>query len=1108
MNGSRMVRPKMKPKKLKSNLEIWECNVRGIRSKIHSLQWILNANQPDIIVVCETHLKDNQTCKLIGYQNFYHGRKVRQGGGIIVAVHATIAHQAVMVHKGEAEVISVRLSHTSVPVTVIAVYGKVGASRDQSDAEWDEILSQFRMAKARGDYVIVCGDLNRQVGDVIRNNKLTVDYGGRLVREELEQQDMVLLNSKTDRVVGGPATWVRPGNILQQQSAIDLWLSCQDLAEKVQQLTIDSDLKNTPYRVTKPGGRRKVTYTDHRMTSIIVKDINRPLPLEKYQAWSWKEANWNAYKESSRRSAGRFSRKIQNVQARAIANGENLEAEELDKIVENEMKKLAFKHFKKVTVKKGGDKRKDAERKEHEEEAEEALEARRLRFQIELDRIAEQGAHVGQIYKLREIIMGNKKKVQQTPAAIKDPDTGEEIYNTAGIKGAINRHVSKTLSDLEPEPRYAELAAARQEIIDAAAGREPEERIQFTEEDMVAVLSEMRKKNKSCHHPVTKLSEEFLKVLLAVYNLYAKKQAIPASFTETSLTMLKKPKGAASDLNSYRFIHTKKAVPRLMEALMTSKLKPKILQTVSKFQLGGMPGTRPEEHLYTIKVILNFLNRMGLPAWLAAYDMSKFFDVESHSDATVALVEAGVQGALMRLYQAVTSKNRMQVLTAVGATEWFGKGPLVPQGSSYGALLSALNLDTGLSATFSHLLDHISEIFGLPLLNLIFQDDIIKMSTSRYECQLSQHAVAETITSKQLRLNESKCKIIVCGTNAAAGRARREVENTPVVMNGTEVETVTNEKYLGDWLSSKTPSEAAWLTVSRREAEIRGPVQEVVKLSRDLRATFIGPTRVGLTLWNSVILQKLIHNCCTWIRMAQKTTRKLERIQLQFLKKLYSLPMSAPNAGTWWISGCLPLSWKVLSAKFKFVYHLTVRGSTSVAGRVWQLEKEGRLPGGLLTEITEANRLHNIPLPDLNLSKQEYGNAVNRAVFRAAYHAVREAVQGSSKCQLLWNNTYYGAELNDWHDKDSIHLAARAKLSCIPEFGGDWGRQEFCECGEADTFRHAASLTDQPACNRYTGVKAAHPNRLLDDNELLNFTKEVIRIREREQERDGLRAGG
>ena len=266
--------------------------------------------------------------------------------------------------------------------------------------------------------------------------------------------------------------------------------------------------------------------------------------------------------------------------------------------------------------------------------------------------------------------------------------------------------------------------------------------------------------------------------------------------------------------------------------------------------------------------------------------------------------------------------------------------------------------------------------------------------------------------------------------------------------------------------------------------------------TRDVRASFIGPIRIGLLLWNSVILQKVMHNCCTWIKMAQRTTRKLERIQLQFLKKLYSLPPTAPNAGTWWISGCLPLSWKVLAAKFKFVFHLTKRGPMSVAGKVWELEKSGHLPGGLFSELAEANRVHGIPLPDNNLDKKEYATQVNKSVFRAAARSVGEAVRASPKLQLLWQSEHYGAELNDWHNNADIQLAARAKLSCVPEFGGDWGRGELCECGERDTFRHAALPNDQVNCHKYDAARLSHPRREHDDYDLLKFTKEVLRIKE------------
>ena len=84
--------------------------------------------------------------------------------------------------------------------------------------------------------------------------------------------------------------------------------------------------------------------------------------------------------------------------------------------------------------------------------------------------------------------------------------------------------------------------------------------------------------------------------------------------------------GGPADLNGYRFIHQKHWLPRVYESMMTECIKPFILSKVSKYQLGGIPNSRPEEHLYTAKTLLNMMNKMGTPAWVSAFDMSKFFD--------------------------------------------------------------------------------------------------------------------------------------------------------------------------------------------------------------------------------------------------------------------------------------------------------------------------------------------------------------------------------------------------------------------------------------------------------------------------------------------------
>ena len=121
--------------------------------------------------------------------------------------------------------------------------------------------------------------------------------------------------------------------------------------------------------------------------------------------------------------------------------------------------------------------------------------------------------------------------------------------------------------------------------------------------------------------------------------------------------------------------------------------------------------------------------------------------------------------------------------------------------------------------------------------------------------------------------------------------------------------------------------------------------------------------------------------------------------------------------------------------------------------------------------------MHGIPMPNTQLGKEEYEGVVGRAVSRAAQLAVKAAIPDSNKLALLHDNTTYGAQLNDWHNLDDIKRVARAKLSCLPEFGGDWGRAEHCECGARDTFAHAA-MEDNGNCDRYRVTREAHRERL------------------------------
>ena len=140
-----------------------------------------------------------------------------------------------------------------------------------------------------------------------------------------------------------------------------------------------------------------------------------------------------------------------------LAEGGDDTVEKVDRAVCQMMKNLSYKCFKRVTVKIGGKKEAKVDRPADDED-EQILQRRREIFQSQMELIAREGAQMGQIYSLRQIICGNAKKVKQVPAAVRDSQTGDIQYEVDSIKKAVNDHVASTLTDRPPLPRYEAMA--------------------------------------------------------------------------------------------------------------------------------------------------------------------------------------------------------------------------------------------------------------------------------------------------------------------------------------------------------------------------------------------------------------------------------------------------------------------------------------------------------------------------------------------------------------------------------------------------------------------------------------------------------------------------
>ena len=84
-NKKKTRRGKSINKKLRDNLDIYYINIRGIKSKIESLESILDERKPDIVGIVETMLDSKDEIQIKGYKTFRNDRD-KDGGGVMVAV--------------------------------------------------------------------------------------------------------------------------------------------------------------------------------------------------------------------------------------------------------------------------------------------------------------------------------------------------------------------------------------------------------------------------------------------------------------------------------------------------------------------------------------------------------------------------------------------------------------------------------------------------------------------------------------------------------------------------------------------------------------------------------------------------------------------------------------------------------------------------------------------------------------------------------------------------------------------------------------------------------------------------------------------------------------
>ena len=122
-------------------------------------------------------------------------------------------------------------------------------------------------------------------------------------------------------------------------------------------------------------------------------------------------------------------------------------------------------------------------------------------------------------------------------------------------------------------------------------------------------------------------------------------------------------------------------MPRLVETLTADMMKDDIFKKCTKYQIGGVPGHRLEEHLVALKCIIGRYIAKGSGVIMQLVDIKKFFDKERLGTVMTSLSSANVNKKAYRCWYKLNQKTVFRVATPAGTTVSSEATDLVPQGS-------------------------------------------------------------------------------------------------------------------------------------------------------------------------------------------------------------------------------------------------------------------------------------------------------------------------------------------------------------------------------------------------------------------------------------------
>ena len=987
-------------KKFSKSLRFLGINAAGLHSKMLTFRKVLKDLKPSVFFIEETKLKDAGKIKLDNYIVFEKTRKTKiNGGGLAIGCIKELNPVWVKEAEDEVEALSIEVFVKKMKIRCCVAYGfQENEKNDKKEAFWSYLDDEVLEAKSSGAGLIIQFDGNLWAGNkIIPNDPRMQNKNGKLFEEFLSRNShLTVVNSL--EICQGLITRRRFRNDKLEESVLDFFVVCNLVLPHVTRMIIDED-KNyvlTNYKQVKTGG--KAADTDH---NILYMDVN----LKILTAKPVRRVIWN-FKNKICQETFKQETSNTNVFTDCFMNDWSIEKQILT--WKNALIASCNKAFKKIRVTKPkqlknipqkvyeliNTRNEVAKTKGNEKEvdflnekiSDVEAEINRNKIFKNFQEISQnpENVNLGKVWKVYNKMW---PKYAETLPTAKFNHNGRLTSAPVELKKLMSKEFKERLrtrpmrSDLD----YLKIKKKKLFQMKLKFATENSSK-QWTMVDLEQALKDL--KNNKSRDPEGFINEIFktnvigsdLKdSLLLMFNRLKKEKIIPKFMNKTYITTIPK-NGSRLKLENERGIFRVSVIRNILMRLIYNQNYPEIDRNISDCQMGGRKRKGCRNNIFIINGIIHdvMTSQKKHPVLLQIYDYKQMFDAIFLEEALSDLYDAGCKDDNLALLYEANKEISMTVNTPHGQTEEESIKNVVLQGDTFGSLLASVQADRICQDVMKAGVGYrYKDCLSVGMLGLI--DDLIGITPAGFQAQQMNDIINLKTAEKRLQFGVSKCKSMMISKKPdkvhnnqlsvdnwnikhVENKNTGELELVEEYEGRILIEETEKQKYLGFILSCKGDN---MINIKNLKNKSIGIIRKLFnKLeSLKLRKYYF---ECALIFLNVMLRSSILYASETYYGLTEQQIRQIERIEEEFLRKLFKTSKGCPIAQLYLESGHIPARFQIFKNRLLFLKYILEQDSNSLINKFLKLQLEYPIKGDWASSCLE-----NLEYLEIKLEMEE-----------------------------------------------------------------------------------------------------------------------------------------